>query len=74
LPELGLYYELYEVGISATKRRLQIASTLAIELRYFDPLNPCDWRGVAKNLLPFVTPYSRLQRASRLLCARRGAA
>ncbi|PLZ00539.1 glycosyl transferase [Burkholderia sp. WAC0059] len=62
LPELGLYYELNEGGISATKRRRQIVSTLRLQLRYFDALNPCDWLGLAKNLLHFATPYRILRR------------
>ncbi|HLX01337.1 MAG TPA: glycosyltransferase [Trinickia sp.] len=67
LPELGLYYELNEGGISATKRRRQVSSTLALQLRYFNPLNPYDWLGLAKNLLHFVTPYTMLQRIKRSL-------
>jgi glycosyltransferase involved in cell wall biosynthesis len=67
LPELGLYYELNEGGISATKRRRQIGSTLALLLRHFNPLNPYDWGGLAKNLLHFVMPYRALQRIKRAL-------
>ncbi|WP_179404340.1 glycosyltransferase [Burkholderia guangdongensis] len=69
LPELGLYYELNEGGISATKRRRQLVSTLALLLRHFDALNPYDWAGLAKNLLHFVTPYRTLQRVKRALFA-----
>lgn len=67
LPELGLYYELNEGGISATKRRRQVGSTLALLLRHFNLLNPYDWAGLAKNLLHFVTPYRMLQRIKRAL-------
>ncbi|TKC91756.1 glycosyltransferase [Trinickia terrae] len=73
LPELGLYYELNEGGISATKRRRQVMSTLALQLRYFNPFNPFDWLGLAKNLLHFVTPYTLLQRIKRSLFAPRTA-
>jgi glycosyltransferase involved in cell wall biosynthesis len=69
LPELGLYYELNEGGISATKRREQVISTLALQLRYFSPFNLYDWLGLAKNLLHFVTPYAVLQRLKRALFA-----
>ena len=69
LPELGLYYELNEGGISATKRRRQIASTLRLQLRYFNVANPYDWLGLAKNLLHFVTPYRALQRLKRRVYA-----
>jgi hypothetical protein len=69
LPELGLYYELNEGGISATKRRRQIVSTLRLQLRYFNAANPYDWLGLAKHLLHFVTPYRTLQRAKRMLFA-----
>ena len=69
LPELGLYYELNESGISATKRRRQIVSTLKLQCRYFNAANPYDWLGLAKNLLHFVTPYSALSRMKRALFA-----
>jgi glycosyltransferase involved in cell wall biosynthesis len=71
LPELGLYYELNEGGISATKRRRQIVSTLRLQLRYFDALNVYDWAGLLKNVLHLVTPYALLQRLKRGLYGRR---
>ncbi|HTH59837.1 MAG TPA: glycosyltransferase [Paraburkholderia sp.] len=71
LPELGLYYEVNEGGISATKRRRQIVSTLRLQLRYFNALNWPDWVGLAKTLLHFVTPYGALQRVKRALYASR---
>nr|WP_245753191.1 glycosyltransferase [Paraburkholderia sartisoli] len=71
LAELGLYYELNEGGISATKRHQQIASTLRLQLHYFNAANVYDWLGLAKNLLHFVTPYSVLQRIKRTLFAPR---
>ena len=71
LPELGLYYELNEGGISATKRRRQVSSTLRLQLRYFNFANPYDWLGLAKNLLHLVTPYRALQRVKRALLAPR---
>ncbi|MEM5401934.1 glycosyltransferase [Paraburkholderia unamae] len=70
LPELGLYYELNEGGISATKRRRQIVSTLRLQLRYLNVLNWRDWAGVAKSLLHFVTPYRTLHRMKRALFTR----
>ena len=70
LPELGLYYELNEGGISATKRRRQIASTLRLQARYLNVLNWRDWAGIGKSLLHFVTPYGALQRMKRALFAR----
>lgn len=71
LPELGLYYELNEGGISATKRRRQVSSTLRLQLRYFNVANPYDWLGLAKNLLHLVTPYRALQRIKRSLLTSR---
>lgn len=71
LPELGLYYELNEGGISATKRRRQIGSTLRLQLRYFNVTNPYDWLGLAKNLLHLMLPYRTLQRVKRALFAPR---
>ncbi|MGF6698551.1 glycosyltransferase involved in cell wall biosynthesis [Paraburkholderia sp. MM5496-R1] len=67
LPELGLFYELNEGGISATKRRRQIGSTLRLQLRYFNVANPYDWLGLAKNLLHLMLPYRTLQRVKRAL-------
>ena len=69
LPELGLYYELNEGGISATKRRRQIVSTLKLQWRYFNAANAYDWLGLAKNLLHVVTPYSALRTMKRALFA-----
>jgi glycosyltransferase involved in cell wall biosynthesis len=69
LPELGLYYELNEGGISATKRRRQIVSTLKLQWRYFNAANAYDWLGLAKNLLHLVTPYSALRTMKRALFA-----
>ncbi|ANB71535.1 glycosyl transferase [Paraburkholderia phytofirmans OLGA172] len=71
LPELGLYYELNEGGISATKRRRQVSSTLRLQLRYFNVANLYDWLGLAKNMLHLVTPYRALQRVKRTLLAPR---
>ncbi|ASV96982.1 glycosyltransferase [Paraburkholderia aromaticivorans] len=71
LPELGLYYELNEGGISATKRRRQVSSTLRLQLRHFNAANIYDWLGLAKNLLHLVTPYRALQRIKRSLLAPR---
>jgi len=71
LPELGLYYELNEGGISATRRRRQVLSTLRLQLRYFNIANPYDWLGLGKNLLHLVTPYRALQRVKRGLLAAR---
>ncbi|MEX3954902.1 glycosyltransferase [Trinickia sp. EG282A] len=71
LPELGLYYEINEGGISATKRRRQVVSTLRLQLRYFNALNVYDWLGLLKNLLHLVTPYTLLQRMKAALFAKR---
>jgi len=73
LPELGLYYETNPDGISATKRRKQIVSTIRLGVRYFDARNIYDWLGLAKNLLHLVTPYTWLQRMKRALFAARTA-
>jgi glycosyltransferase involved in cell wall biosynthesis len=71
LPELGLYYELNLDGISATKRRAQVNSTLRLQLRYFNARNVYDWLGLAKNLLHLVTPYRALQAVKRRVLAAR---
>ncbi|MEA3121283.1 MAG: hypothetical protein QOH33_829 [Paraburkholderia sp.] len=69
LPELGLYYEINEGGISATKRRQQVISTIKLQLRYFNAGNIYDWLGLLKNLLHFITPYKLLQRMKRAVLA-----
>ncbi|WP_028226036.1 glycosyltransferase [Paraburkholderia ferrariae] len=69
LPELGLFYEVNEGGISATKRRRQIVSTLRLQLAYLNVFNWRDWAGLAKSLLHFVMPYRTLQRIKRRLFA-----
>ncbi|WP_244815438.1 glycosyltransferase [Caballeronia sp. Lep1P3] len=61
LPEFGLYYELNESGISATKRRTQTLSTLRLQLRYFRAANMFDWIGVAKSLAHLLLPYRALR-------------
>ncbi len=71
LAELGLYYEVNETGISATKRRLQVRSTLRLQLHYFDAANLYDWLGIAKHLLHIATPYRALQRMKRIVFAPR---
>jgi glycosyltransferase involved in cell wall biosynthesis len=61
LPEFGLFYELNEHGISATKRRTQTLSTLRLQLRYFRAGNAPDWIGVAKSLAHLLLPYGALR-------------
>jgi glycosyltransferase involved in cell wall biosynthesis len=61
LPEFGLYYELNEGGISATKRRTQTLSTLRLQLRYFRAANPFDWAGIAKSFAHLLLPYRALR-------------
>jgi glycosyltransferase involved in cell wall biosynthesis len=68
LPEFGLYYESNEAGISATKRRTQVLSTLRLQLRYFRAGNAPDWIGVVKSVAHLVLPYRALRRIkARLL-------
>jgi|GEM_PF-68378 len=67
LPELGLYYELNESGVSATKRRRQIISTLRLLGKYFNAPNPYDWLGLVKNLLHLALPWRVLHRVKRML-------
>ncbi len=67
LPEIGLHYELNTSGISSTRRRAQVMSTLRLQLRYFEPFNPYYWAGLAKNLLHLILPYRTLQRIKRAL-------
>jgi glycosyltransferase involved in cell wall biosynthesis len=61
LPEFGVYYELNEHGISATKRRTQILSTLRLQWRYLRWTNLPDWAGMAKNVAHLVLPYGAIR-------------
>ncbi|MGU7769867.1 glycosyltransferase [Burkholderia sp. MR1-5-21] len=71
LSEVGLYCELNDGGISSTKRRRQLLSTLQLIVRYGNPLNPYDWLGLFKTAAHAVIPYRALQRIkSALLCTR----
>jgi glycosyltransferase involved in cell wall biosynthesis len=70
LAQIGLLYELNENGISATRRRTQIISTLRLQLRYFEPLNPFYWLGLFKNSLHLILPYRTLQRVKHALLFR----
>lgn len=67
LPEIGLHYELNTSGISATRRRAQVLSTLRLQLHYFEPFNRYYWAGLAKNLLHLILPYRTLQRIKHAL-------
>jgi glycosyltransferase involved in cell wall biosynthesis len=61
LPSVGLRYEINEAGISATRRHAQVLSTLQLQMRYIDGLNPYYWLGLLKNMLHLVVPYRVLQ-------------
>jgi glycosyltransferase involved in cell wall biosynthesis len=61
LPEFGVFYELNEHGISATKRRSQVWSTLRLQLKYLRVTNLPDWIGIAKNMAHLVLPYRTLR-------------
>ena len=61
LPEFGVYYELNEHGISATKRRTQTLSTLRLQLKYMRLTNLPDWLGVAKNIVHLMLPYGAVR-------------
>ncbi|SAK69930.1 glycosyltransferase [Caballeronia ptereochthonis] len=61
LPEFGLFYELNEGGISATKRRAQVISTLRLQLRHLRVTNLLDWFGVVKSIAHLLLPYRALR-------------
>jgi glycosyltransferase involved in cell wall biosynthesis len=67
LPEVGLRYELNEGGISATRRRVQVASTLRLIAAHLRWTNPYDWGGLARNLLHLALPYRLLRTFKRAL-------
>ncbi|GAB5099281.1 MULTISPECIES: glycosyltransferase [unclassified Caballeronia] len=61
LPAFGLYYELNENGISATKRRTQTLSTLRLQWRYLRAGNVFDWAGIGKSIAHLLLPYRALK-------------
>ncbi|CCD36806.1 Glycosyl transferase, family 2 [Candidatus Paraburkholderia kirkii UZHbot1] len=61
LPEFGLFYELNKGGISATRRRAQVVSTLRLQLQHVRVTNPLDWIGIAKSIAHLVLPYGALR-------------
>jgi hypothetical protein len=65
LADVGILYEINERGISATRRRTQIGSTLRLLIRHAEPANPYFWLGVSKNLAHLVIPYALLHRIKR---------
>ncbi|SDV47811.1 glycosyltransferase [Chitinasiproducens palmae] len=73
LPLIGIDYELNESGISASRRRRQILSTLRLQCVYFEPGNPLYWVGFAKHLLHLLTPYAVLSNVKRMLRPRESA-
>jgi glycosyltransferase involved in cell wall biosynthesis len=74
LPEFGLYYELNEHGISATRRRTQTLSTLRLQWRYLRAGNPLDWIGIVKNGAHLLLPYRALRGLKAKLLKRSSAA
>ena len=71
LPEIGLIYEINPSGISATRRRKQVRSTLRLQCAYFEVGNLYYWIGLGKNLLHLVMPYGLLYRFKRLVSQKR---
>lgn len=67
LSEIGLDYEVNPGGISGSRRRRQVISTLRLQCAYFEAGNPLYWGGLVKNLLHLVTPYALLFRLKRAL-------
>jgi glycosyltransferase involved in cell wall biosynthesis len=67
LPEIGLVYEINPTGISATRRRRQVQSTLRLQCAYLEVGNPYFWLGLGKNMLHLVMPYGLLYRLKRHL-------
>lgn len=61
LPEFGVVYELNEHGISATKRRSQVGSTLRLQLKHLRVSNLLDWIGIVKNIAHLMLPYGALR-------------
>jgi hypothetical protein len=56
IPEVLTSCEYSPQGISVAGRRRQQIQRLKLQLRYFDPLSPFSFYGVARTLLGMVTP------------------
>lgn len=61
LPQVLLSYAMNPGGVSATRRRRQVISTLRLQLRHIEPANPLYWLGLIKNVLHLFTPYALLR-------------
>ena len=71
LPETLLVTRFDPLGVSIRRRRRQLASTLRIQLRYFDPTGWESYFGIAKTLGRFLVPYAWLVAGKRALGMRR---
>jgi hypothetical protein len=56
IPEALTSCEYSPRGISVEGRRIQQEQRLKLQLRYFDPLSPFSFYGVARTLIAMVTP------------------
>lgn len=60
IPEALTTSVVSQVGITVAKRRIQLASRLRIQWRYFDLRRPESYAGIGLTLLFFVLPYRLL--------------
>lgn len=67
LAEVGLFYEVNQNSLSATRHREQVASTLRLQLRYVDPLNPYYWLSLIKYGMHLVLPFRARLRIKQVL-------
>lgn len=71
MPETLLITRFDPLGLSIRRRRRQLASTLRIQLRFFDPKVSASYYGIAKTLGRFLVPYGWVVTLKRLTGAGR---
>jgi len=70
LAETLVVYRFDPRGLSMRRRREQLASTLRIQLRFFDPAAWTSYYGVLKTLARFIIPYAWIVALKRRMSRR----
>ncbi len=52
-------------GLSIAGRRQQQRERLKLQIKYFDPLSPYSFVGIARTLLAMITPHAAVYRLKR---------
>ncbi|MFM2345184.1 MAG: hypothetical protein RLZZ210_1797 [Pseudomonadota bacterium] len=70
LADIIIDYEVNPDGISANKRKIQIQSTLKLQLKYYDAFNIYWYLGVIKNITHFILPAKFIYRIKAYIFGR----